>query len=483
MFLPYQERWIKDESPRKYYDKARRTGITYSEAFDCTSRRFRPHKRTDRDYWFSSADESAAAEFIEYCGWFAKKLFAAIADRYVEQLEDEVSKKPATAFCVRCPNGKKIVAMTSNPRRFRSKGGDVGLDEFAFHDDPRGMYTAANPVTTWGGTLRIITTPNGEANEANKLVQKCHKTLAAMGLDPTAPQLAKPAALPAWDKLTAAARAAKISPVFSYHRTTIEDAIAQGLVEKINRVAGTSWTREAFLLDCREKALDEEAFLQEYMCVPGTDSTAWLTYALIEACEHEQCAQPGFMPGKNYAGGPCFVGVDVGRHRDITVIWVLERVGDVLWTRAVIELEKTPLPAQCAMLGIVCRMLKSVSVRIDKTGLGEGLVDYAKRDIGGDVQGVHFTNDHKQTLAVGIKQAFESRTVRIPANCSPIREDLHKVRKTTTALGTVRFEGERDKTGHADRFWALALAIGAAREGVPMGCFFKDPTSEFLGGN
>lgn len=43
-----------------------------------------------------------------------------------------------------------------------------------------------------------------------------------------------------------------------------------------------------------------------------------------------------------------------------------------------------------------------------------------------------------------------------------IRADLRKVQKVTTAAGNIRFVAESTPDGHADRFWALALAIHAA---------------------
>jgi len=36
------------------------------------------------------------------------------------------------------------------------------------------------------------------------------------------------------------------------------------------------------------------------------------------------------------------------------------------------------------------------------------------------------------------------------------------VTKQTTAAGNIRFTAERTPDGHADRFWALALAVHAA---------------------
>ena len=51
--------------------------------------------------------------------------------------------------------------------------------------------------------------------------------------------------------------------------------------------------------------------------------------------------------------------------------------------------------------------------------------------------------------------------VRIPED-PKIRDDLRKIQKTTTSAGNVRFVADGDDStkvnGHADRFWALALA-------------------------
>lgn len=456
LFLPYQLAWINDESPRKLGDKSRRTGWTYCEAFDCVSRRWRKTARREMDYWFSSADESAAQEFIDYCAFFAERTFMAVADRFIDQIEDSESKRVATAYCLRTPSRNKIVAMTSNPRRFRSKGGDVGLDEFAFHDDARAMYTAASPVTTWGGTLRIFSTPNGEGSEFNKLVQRCRKTLTALGRDPDRGSQGV-----AFETLNAKARELHLTPMFSYHRVTINDAIEQGIVETINRTRGTHWTPDSFLLDCRDKSLDEDAYRQEYLCEPSADAAAWLTYALIESAEHDDCPAVG-EPLTGYTGGPVYAGLDVGRKHDLTVLWLWEKVGDVLWARRVLRLRNMPLPDQLIVIAAALREVKLAALLGDQTGIGLGLVEWLQRHIG-NVQGVTFTAAAKQAMAVDTKQAFEDRRVRIAARDGQLRDALHKVRKTVTAAGVVRFEASRDDAGHSDEFWAAAQGIHAAK--------------------
>ena len=43
-----------------------------------------------------------------------------------------------------------------------------------------------------------------------------------------------------------------------------------------------------------------------------------------------------------------------------------------------------------------------------------------------------------------------------------MRQDINKIKRTVSPSGNVIFQGERDADGHADRFWALALARRAA---------------------
>ena len=56
---------------------------------------------------------------------------------------------------------------------------------------------------------------------------------------------------------------------------------------------------------------------------------------------------------------------------------------------------------------------------------------------------------------------MEDRLLRIPYD-PHIRADLRSVTKQTTGAGNIRFTAERNADGHADRFWALALALHAA---------------------
>jgi phage FluMu gp28-like protein len=98
---------------------------------------------------------------------------------------------------------------------------------------------------------------------------------------------------------------------------------------------------------------------------------------------------------------------------------------------------------------------------IDKTGMGEMLTERQVDRWSGRVEGVLFTAQVKMSLGMPLVRLFQDALVRVPA-IDAVREDLHKVRKDTTAAGNVRLVADDDDDGHADRFWGLALAYQAA---------------------
>jgi phage FluMu gp28-like protein len=64
--------------------------------------------------------------------------------------------------------------------------------------------------------------------------------------------------------------------------------------------------------------------------------------------------------------------------------------------------------------------------------------------------------------------AFEDRSIRVPDD-EQVIADLRSIKKTHTTAGNIRFAADRGKNGHADRFWAVALAIHAAADAAGSG--------------
>ncbi len=98
---------------------------------------------------------------------------------------------------------------------------------------------------------------------------------------------------------------------------------------------------------------------------------------------------------------------------------------------------------------------------IDQGGIGRQLAEDARDLFGSRVEGVDFTNAHKEALAVGLKDVLEDHGFLIPID-PEVSRSLHSVRKVKTSTGLPRFDADRsDAHGHADHFWAAALAVHA----------------------
>jgi phage FluMu gp28-like protein len=124
-------------------------------------------------------------------------------------------------------------------------------------------------------------------------------------------------------------------------------------------------------------------------------------------------------------------------------------------------LEQTPFSMQEDVLHELLRDPSIKRLCIDSTGIGAMLAERLKQRWRWRVEGVNFTSAVKSEIAMPLVRLFQDRLIRIPADPT-IREDLHKVRRVVTASGNVRLDASRDDGGHADRFWALALAYHAA---------------------
>ena len=148
------------------------------------------------------------------------------------------------------------------------------------------------------------------------------------------------------------------------------------------------------------------------------------------------------------------------RNRDLSVIWLSELVGDVTWTRGVIEMRNLPTPDQVRQARAVLPLVKRME--IDQGGMGLAIAEALAREFPDQVEGVTFTAARKETLAVTAKRRMEEAKVRLPDD-DAVRESFRSVKKAANALGQARFDADHDsKSGHADHWWAFCLAEAAA---------------------
>lgn len=426
-FMQYQLNWLNDDSRLKFWEKSRRIGATYVESWDT----LKWSMKTGRDSWFSSADDSAAQEFIEYIKDWCEMLDEVSEYAYDERIID--SEKNITRYRVRLPNGAKITAMSSNPNRFRSKGGRVIWDEAAHHADGPAMWKALQASAMWGDPIRVLSTHMGGQSVFAQLIDKVKKGKAAG----------------------------------SVHTVTILDAVEDGILNRIKGRETTPAERQQWLKELRAECLDEDQWNQEYLAIPVDDSHSFITYDMISAVESNQVLwADNWQPD---ATGDLYLGYDIARRKHFSVLWLLEKVGPMKFTRAVVEMQNWKFSDQREMLYKYLRHPNLRRACIDETGLGMQLAEEAQDAFGQfRVEKVTFTASVKESMAYGLHTEFEERTTIIPSALE-IREDLRSVKKIVTKAQNIRFDADATEDGHADRFWALALATEAAKtyKGTP----------------
>ncbi len=420
-FLPYQVAWLLDESPFKIWEKTRRGGMTYVQSYEDV----RDAVLGRWDVWFSSADETAAKEYILYCEKWAK-LFNMAAKPFNEIVFDNTGK-PVSVTSVRFANGRRITALTSSPSQFRSKGGKVVLDEFAWHKDQDGMWAAAEPTTTWGFPLRIISTHNGQGCKFFKFIKDKENNGAVV------------------------------------HKTTIYEAVEQGLIDKIYGRKTTDKERATWLANKRRR-VGSTVWDQEYCCIAIDESTAFLSYTMIDTCSESDILRE-LEQIQNYFA----LGMDIGRKRNLTVIWIAEIIERRKYTRIVHPMEKTKFRTQYKTLEIYLKHQLLHRANIDARGIGAQIAEDAQDDYGTyRVEAIEHTNKNKMLMGEALKTQMEDREFLIPKEGKlgdTIREDFHSVIQEVTPAGNTRFAvGANDEAinSHADYFIAAMLANNAA---------------------
>lgn len=249
VFLPYQRDWLNETAQLAVFEKCRRAGVSWSQAFDdCTY-----VAAGDGNCWYMGQDKDMSQAYISDVAYWAEHIQAAFEEQEpVEILDDD--GKAIQVYTVKFASGRKVTALSSRPANLRSKGrpGDkFTFDEAAFHPDFEGLLKAAGALLMWGCKIRIISTHNGEANPFNLLIQDI--------------------------------RAGTVKG--AVHRVTFDEACEQGLYKRICQVIKKKWTQageDAWIREIRDFYRHNAA--EELDVIPSAGSGVWLTRALIEKC-------------------------------------------------------------------------------------------------------------------------------------------------------------------------------------------------------
>lgn len=449
MWLPYQIAWIKDDSPSAIWEKSRRIGADYCESYRCVAERMSGDRTMD--YWYSSADESAALEFAEYVrGWL--ELWEIVAIELVDKGIDNGNDWLKMSFELPEINGKRprITVMTSSPKRFRSKGGDVTISELAFHEQADEMWKAAAPAATWGGRIRVLSSHNGFDSKFNSLLMQ-----ALRHEDPEIHGQPKAMDFKA-----------------SVHRTDIYDAVEDGLCERINEKSNQSMTRDEFIASLKAKCSTTEVWEEEYECKPSRQGGSYFPHALISPCVSGRAAVPTddldvfisdiALRSNDYSRFNA--GADIGRTSDRFVIWVWGRSGTSRVCVGMLVYKNQPFDVmEVAINSLMNRTFgknRVTRICIDKTGLGMQLAERMEKKHRARAEGLTMTTATKEDMFTRLRAGFEERTVEIPDDVTT-QSDISSIRKEVTVAGHVRYSAKNNRDGHSDRCTAGALGLVA----------------------
>jgi phage FluMu gp28-like protein len=195
MLLPFQSKWVLDNSQKKLAVKSRQIGLSWTSAYRVVRQKLSKGARLDA--WIASRDEVQAQLFLQDAKRFANILNVAAADLGQTMIDGDGH----TAYTLRFANGLRAHSMSSNTDAQAGKRGDRILDEFALHPDPRKLYEISYPGISWGGCLEIFSTHRGTFNYFNELVREICERNNPKG--------------------------------FSFHRVTLQDALEQGFLFKL----------------------------------------------------------------------------------------------------------------------------------------------------------------------------------------------------------------------------------------------------------
>jgi phage FluMu gp28-like protein len=250
-----------------------------------------------------------------------------------------------------------------------------------------------------------------------------------------------------------------------------------------------------------------EDFQQEYECVFIDSALSYITLDLIHA------NTPGMREGdrdyeledgedekdieiKAYRDadslilgyepeihGRLFMGYDVARFRDAAVIFVIGQLPNGLkMSVAEIEMVNKEYEYQLDQFKKIMNQLPVVRACIDSKGMGDPLREALQKVYGtAMVEGVDFTNEIKEEMAISVKTGLERKQFLLQ-NDRRFHKQIHSIKRTPISGRSFRYDSTRDEDGHADSFWAWALADRAVIKGADTGNFYSKYASKKYGG-
>ncbi len=447
ILLPYQKKWIGDEAKVKVVEKSRRTGFSWAEA--CADVLLAASTK-GMDVYYISYNFEFTKEFIQTCTVWAKSLNEAAAELGEELVVD--GNDEFLASKITFPSGHKIMGLPARATTIRGRQGKIVIDEAAFCENLDELIKAAMAMLIWGGKVSIISTHNGDNNLFNEIIGEI--------------------------------RAGQKD--YSLHRTTITDALNEGLYKRICQKEGEKWTEEK-----EDKWLEEltasygEGAAEELFCIPSKGGARYISQTLVENCQSEDIpvfryeqttefthisrekrnqATDKFLKDnleeivEASAGDEfgCYLGIDFARSGDLTVAVLSQKVSDTLRVGLFnLEMRNVPFDQQDRVFRYILNSFPHIwGVSIDARGNGQMIAEGLQQDYGVDlVNSVMITTAFYAECMPELKRRLESKEILMPKSIDIIEDfRLIKLEKGIPKIPDKRTgtNGAKYKLRHGD---------------------------------
>lgn len=463
ILMAHQRAWVEDQSPLKLAEKGRRTGVTFAEALDSTLIAAASRNAGGDHTWYIGDTKDKGLEFISVCARFAKSIareLVEIEEFLFEDKQTDGTSRFINAYRIRFASGFQVAALSSNPANIRGLQGRVVIDEAAFHRNVAAVIDACNALLIWGGVIRIISTHNGALNPFNELIKETREGR--------------------YD--------------YRIHRITFDDAVENGLYERVCLIRGWEATpegkREWYARVRRSYGTRVEAMREELDAIPREGEGVLLPLAWIEAASRPdyvvkrwEAPAAGFVDlpehyrraemldwlerelgpiVQTFTGdlGPFALGEDFGMRQDRTSFVIGYTAQDLSrHVPLIVELRQCPYDQQKqALYWIVDRLPRFQKGILDANGNGMALAQEARQKFGPEtITELIATDAWHREFTPGFRSAFEDRAIFIPAD-RDVRDDLRQI----TMIGgvgkvprDVRTKGTDGGRRHADTAVAM----------------------------
>lgn len=469
LLMQHQKDWVADEADIKIAEKGRRTGITWGEAFADVLIAAASKRAGGDNVWYIGDTKDKGREFIKTCAGFAEKLgkgLLEIEEFLFDDVDEAGNTRQITAWRITFASGHRISALSSNPANIRGLQGVVVIDEAAFHANVGAVLEACVALLIWGGKIRIISTHNGKANAFNQLIREARE-----------------------GRLTA-----------SIHHVTFDDAVANGLYERVCATTGKAPTpegKQAWYQRIRNGYGTRTAAMKEELdAVPREGDGTMIPQALIEACmtadyrvarwekpepkggvefvdwpELERRAQmSAWLVGHvdplldGLPIGPAYAfGEDFAMRQDRTAIApVFTDQSLIRHVPFLVELRECPYDQQKQALFHIVRFLaderRLVRGILDANGNGMVLAQEARQAFGAERITELMPNDAwLREITPKFATAFQDRSILLPSD-RDIRDDLHQFR-VVNGVGKIPSDVRKEGTDGGRRHGDAAVAI------------------------